>query len=484
MDIPCVGKEKLIVPTDFVKSKVQEKLVPPSHFASTVPSAGAQRATGGKMPATATPINWAKPSLTSLPTADHNHSSYWLAISQTQQEILELKKANQKLMMQPAENLNTNKVRDLSARPVEQSEEWASQWRLEAENYKAETERLKGQVQTLKETTIAHREEIRDKDIILDRQAHELELVREELRKTKAELGFVREELSQTRVQKESLTSQFDHINKKSSEEIQKLNKDLQISRDEAKDLSLKADLCRLQAEEAIKEQTEKLSKQLEEWQKNQETEVEKLTALHQVLQLKGRLTEVSAEKDSLKDHLSQMRQAFETQSATLHSLRNYIGQLAPRMERRTDLMKQLRLNSVNEILALQEDKIIKKNSTDSFVKNGSESVHVLQLWREKVFKLCVQLRTKDIELRGEKHELLSQITAVEQQLKQEQHRTGVLQHSLEDKTAALDLEQFEKETLKQDLAQTQKKNPNSSCRLKKTKNTSTAYQNLHKGSV
>ncbi|KAJ0062097.1 hypothetical protein NL108_015669, partial [Boleophthalmus pectinirostris] len=389
--------------------------------------------------------------------------------------------------------------------PVERSEQWASQWRLESENYKAETERLKGQVQTLKEAAVTHRAEIRDKDITLNRQAHELEMVCEELQKIKAELGLVREELSQAIIEKEQIRTQ-------SSEEIQMLNRDLEISREEAKDLSLKADQCRLQAEEAIKQQTQRLSKQLEELQKNQETKIQKLTASHsaelqktvrenrelhdrlqimssEVLQLKGRLTEVSAEKNGLKDHLSQMRQAFETQSATLHSLRNYIGQLTPESGERDRLNEALerlnkekaalqttaelltiRLNSVNEILTLQEEKLIKKNTTESFVKNGSEALHVLQLWREKVFKLCVQLRTKDIELRGEKYELLSQVwnqhllqvlltevflytfilyaqvNAIAQQLQQEQHQTSVLRHSLEDKTAALDLERVQKE--------------------------------------
>ncbi|XP_020789245.2 coiled-coil alpha-helical rod protein 1 isoform X2 [Boleophthalmus pectinirostris] len=495
MEIPSLGKERLIVPTDFTKSKVQDNLVPPSHFASTVSSAGVQiSATGGKMPVTAPPINWTKPSLASLPSTDHSHSSYWLVMSQTQQEILELKKENQRLMLLQNENLSRNKVRDYNPRPVERSEQWASQWRLESENYKAETERLKGQVQTLKEAAVTHRAEIRDKDITLNRQAHELEMVCEELQKIKAELGLVREELSQAIIEKEQIRTQ-------SSEEIQMLNRDLEISREEAKDLSLKADQCRLQAEEAIKQQTQRLSKQLEELQKNQETKIQKLTASHsaelqktvrenrelhdrlqimssEVLQLKGRLTEVSAEKNGLKDHLSQMRQAFETQSATLHSLRNYIGQLTPESGERDRLNEALerlnkekaalqttaelltiRLNSVNEILTLQEEKLIKKNTTESFVKNGSEALHVLQLWREKVFKLCVQLRTKDIELRGEKYELLSQVNAIAQQLQQEQHQTSVLRHSLEDKTAALDLERVQKETLKQHLAQTQKEN-------------------------
>ncbi|CAL1573690.1 unnamed protein product [Knipowitschia caucasica] len=487
-------EEKLSVPTDFTNGNAQNNLVPPSHFASTLYSGGVHRSTGGKMPGTTSPINWTKPSLTSLPLApDQNYGNYGLTISQTQQEIFKLKKDNQKLKMQLSEK------RDYSGRPMEKSELWASQWRLEEDNYKAEAEQLKGQIQILKESATVHREEIRDKDILLNRQSHELEVALEELHKTKAELCLVREELSQTQVLKDKLCSQFENFKINSSEEMQKLSRDLKICREEAMDLRVKADRCRQHAEEAIKQQSQRFSEQLEELKRSQQVEVQTLTSSHnaelqeilrenhelqgrhqiissEMLQLKGRLTEESSEKDQLQHNLCQMRQTFETQSATLHSLRNYIGQLVPESAEKDRLneaverlnkekaalqmtaeLLTIRLNSLNEILSLQEDKIIKKNSTDSIVKNGS--VHLLQLWREKVFKLCVQLRSKDIELKEEKNELLSRVKGLEWQVQEEQHRVCVLQHSLEDKTAALDLERVEKETLKQNLAQSQKEN-------------------------
>lgn len=53
------------------------------------------------------------------------------------------------------------------------------------------------------------------------------------------------------------------------------------------------------------------------------------------------------------------------------------------------------------------------KASADPLVKNQPAGLQVLQLWREKVFKLCVQLRTKDIELREEKDKLLSNVCHV-----------------------------------------------------------------------
>ncbi|XP_031176268.1 coiled-coil alpha-helical rod protein 1 isoform X2 [Sander lucioperca] len=505
-----VGKERLVVPTDFtspaVSSNIQEDLVPPSHFASSVQSAGAHR--GVQITGTLPPISWINPGVTSVPSGDPSPANPWLAITQAQQEILELRKENQRIMMLQGDRIRgmipMDHPSDLRARCAERSEQWSrweSEWRLEAEKHKAEAERLKGQVESLKEAAGRHREDMRDRGSTQNRQSHELEAMREELCKAKTELSQIRTERTHSSAEKEKISSQLDRLKRESGEEITKLRRDVARSKEEAQELALKAEMGRLQAAEEAKQQTLRLSEQLEEMQKKQEVELQQLNASHcaevgavrntnsdlqdrlqsmtsEVLQLKSTLMEVSTERDGLKEHLSQMGQAFETQSTTLHSLRNYIGQLAPEKGEKEQLNKAIeklnkekaalqmttelltvRFNSVSEILALQEEKIVKKNSADPLVKNGCEGLQVLQLWRDKVFKLCVQLRSKDIELRGEKDKLLSTVRFMEQQLQQEQHRASVLQHSLDDRIAELELERVEKETLKQDMAQEQKEN-------------------------
>ncbi|KAF3705921.1 Coiled-coil alpha-helical rod protein 1 Alpha-helical coiled-coil rod protein [Channa argus] len=525
--------KKLIAPTDFTspavlttegystdnqanrgckltetQSYVQEDLVPPSHFSSSIQCARANR--GIKIPETSPTISWTNPGVTSLilPSGDPNAHNPWLAITHAQQEILELRKENQRLMMSQEGSLRGRIVMDhpsdhraRSAERREQWSRWEAEWHLEAEKYKTEAERLKGQLEALKECVGRHREEMRDKDSILIRQSHELEAVREELCKSKSELSQIREEIIHSSTQKEKIYSELERLKRESAEEISSLKRDVDKSKEEAQELALKAQMGRLKAKEEVKQQTLKLSEQLEEMQRNRDMQLQQLTASHsaelsgarktnselqdrlqsmtsEVLQLKNTLMEVSTERDGLKEHLSQMGQAFETQSVTLHSLRNYIGQLAPEkgekqqlnetveklskekavLQKTTELLA-VRLNSVNEILALQEEKMIKKTMTDPLMKNGSEGLQVLQLWRDRVFKLCVQLRLQDIELRGEKDELFSKLRFMEQQLQQEQHRVSVLQHSLEDRMAELDLERVEKETLKQGLAQSHKEN-------------------------
>ncbi|KAM6907543.1 coiled-coil alpha-helical rod protein 1 [Xenentodon cancila] len=340
------------------------------------------------------------------------------------------------------------------------------------------------------------------KDITLSRQNHEVEVMREELSKTKAELRQIGEELNLSNAQSQKISSQLEKLKAESDVEITKLRGDVERAKVEYRELAVKADMSRIQAEEEAKRQVLTLLQQMEEMKRKQEVQLQQLNASHcaelstarktngelqdrlqsmasEVLQLKSTLTEVSTERDGLKEHLSQMRQAFETQSTTLLSLRNYIGQLAPEKGEKEQLNEALerlnkekaalqttaelltvRLNSVKEILALQEEKIIKRQtSTDPLLKNSSEGLQVLQLWREKVFMLCVQLRSKDIEIRREKDKLLSDVRSMEQQLHQEQHHASVLQHSLQDRVAELDLERVEKETIKQNLAKVHKEN-------------------------
>ncbi|XP_028278349.1 coiled-coil alpha-helical rod protein 1 isoform X2 [Parambassis ranga] len=516
-----LAKEKLIVPTDFTSpaasKTIQEDLIPPSHFASSIQSAGAHR---GVQTSTAPPaMSWINPGVTSGPSVDPSPVSPWLAISQAQQEILELRNENQRIMMLQGESMRGRTSGDplshLRTRHTGESEQWArweSEWRLEAEKHMAKAERLKGQVESLKETAERYREEMRDKDITLNRHCNELEAMREEISKSKTELSQMREELNLSNVQKEKIRSQLERLKAESSEEITKLRGDVENSKEESRELALSAEMCKMQAEEEARQQTLRLSEQLKEMQKKQEVELQCLNASHcaelsavrkankdlqdrlqsmtsEVLQLKSTLMDVSTERDGLKNHLSKMGQAFETQSATLHSLRNYIGQLAPEkgdkdqlnetvekltkekaaLQMTTELLT-VRLNSVNEILALQEEKMVKKASTDPLVKNGLEGLQVLQLWREKVFKLCVQLRSKDIELRGEKDKLVSELRSMEQQLQQEHHRANVLQHSLHDRIAELDLERVGKETLKQDLAKAYRENAQLTSQNQKTK--------------
>lgn len=67
---------------------------------------------------------------------------------------------------------------------------------------------------------------------------------------------------------------QLERLKGESAEEITKLRRDVERSKEEAREVALKAEMGRLQAEEEAKQQTLRLSEQLEEMQKKQEMEV------------------------------------------------------------------------------------------------------------------------------------------------------------------------------------------------------------------
>ncbi|XP_024121977.1 coiled-coil alpha-helical rod protein 1 isoform X2 [Oryzias melastigma] len=494
-------KEKLIVPTDFISSahltNVQRDLIPPSHFTSTAQSSGAQR--GVQSAKTLRQTVWKNLVPTSEPR-DPNPASPWFTFPQGKL------KENQGMLLLPGDFPSANETvgQPAAHRFAEKGEQksiWESQYQLGIEKHKAETERLKGQVQALKEAAEKYREELKNKEIALCRCTHELEVARENASKAKAEISQVREKLSLSRGQEEMMRSQLEKVRAECGEEIAQLRRSVEKSKEESRELVLKAEMSWLQAEEEAKEQALRLSKQLEKMKEKQEAQLQHLNTSYcaeldaarkgnaelqdrlqsmstQVLQLQSALMETSTERDELKEHLSHVGRAFETQSATLQSLRNYIGQLAPergekeQLKETVELNKEkaalqtttelltVRLNSLNEILALQEEKLVKKQTfADPLQWKDSQILQVLQLWREKVFKLCVQLRSKDIEMRREKDKLLIDVRSTEQQLQQEQHQNRVLQHSLQDRMAELDLERVEKERLKEDLTKVEREN-------------------------
>ncbi|XP_055727234.1 coiled-coil alpha-helical rod protein 1 isoform X3 [Salvelinus fontinalis] len=502
----CNEDEKLNAPSDFVASKgSQRTLMPPSHFTASTQSASII-VPGTVTGRGTTPIKWVTHATT--PPSDSGPANSWLTMAQAKQEILELHRENQRILMLQGDRSRGTKSTEDSAHSIarsgargEQASRWETEWRLDTECFRAESERLKGQVEALKEVAGRQREEMRDKETYLNRQSHEMEVMREELYKTKTELSQVSVELVQKREDKERLSTQLEMLERKSGEEAERLRSEVERSGQETHRLTREADTARLQAGEEAKQELQKLNKQLEESYRRHEIQLQQLTATHdtelstvrqassevqeglchlsqEVTHLKCCLLEVSAERDGLKEQLSQMGNAFETQSATLQSLRNYIGQLTPERgleEKLTETIQTLnrekealqvttelltvRLNSVNDILALQEEEMVEKTLSDPLLKAGPKGTRVLRCWREKVFMLLVQLRSRDIELRGEKDQLHSTISSLEQEVKKEKYQSNVFQHSLQDRTAELELERVAREAVEQDVVTTKREN-------------------------
>ncbi|KAJ7995951.1 hypothetical protein DPEC_G00232030 [Dallia pectoralis] len=483
--------KKLNAPSDFVAANVakgcQSPLMPPSHFTASIQSSpvtvpGCVRGQGTG------PIAWGTLGTTPSDTCP---ASPWLSSAEAKQEMLELRRENQRIQMLRGPGVrNESEVSENTRRTRCETE-----WRLDTERLRGEAERLKGQLEALREAEGRQREELRNKDSALNRQSHETEVMRAELFKTQTELSQVRVELVQKREEKEKLSAQLERFNRESGQEVERLTREVEKSTQEAQRVTREAVTAKLQADEVAKQEVQKLKIQLEEAHERHESKFQQLTTsldteltslrqtnsklqeslCHQsqeVTHLKCGLLEMSAERDGLKEQVCQMANAFQNQSATLQSLRSYIGEITPERaleEELTETVQKLkrekealqvktelltvRLNSVNGILALQEEEMASEALSNPVLKAGTKGTRVLRRWREKVFMLLVQLHSKDMELRGEKDNLQSIISSLEQELKNEKYQSTVFQHSLQDRTAELDLEKGAREIVEMDLS-------------------------------
>lgn len=73
--------------------------MPPSHFASTVPSTEAQTASGSTSQPHPPQMRWVNQAITRTPPGAPSIVKPWLAITPNQQEMFEMKKENQRIMM-------------------------------------------------------------------------------------------------------------------------------------------------------------------------------------------------------------------------------------------------------------------------------------------------------------------------------------------------------------------------------------------------
>ncbi|KAG7282690.1 hypothetical protein CRUP_017616 [Coryphaenoides rupestris] len=272
----------------------------------------------------------------------------------------------------------------------------------------------------------------------------------------RARLVQVQQELQQNRQANHKMSSQLEVLEKESEEEIRRLRKEEARSREELQQLtsSHAAEL------EAATHTTDLRQRDVD-------------TTATEMLRLQNSLETAAAERDLLRDQLSQARQAFEEQSTTLQQLRSYIGQLSPErgeeerlvetvqkltrekeaLEKTADLLT-VRLKCVNEILALQEQKLLNKTLSDPLLSSGGcEGLAVLRLWRKRVYSLCVQLRSQELQLKTERERNISAVKALEQEVQQEQLRNTLLQHGLDDRLAQLHLEEVAVQSLKEDMA-------------------------------
>ncbi|KAI1902693.1 hypothetical protein AGOR_G00018640 [Albula goreensis] len=490
--------EKLNAPSDFIASSMekatQNDLIPPSHFTSC-PQPTTSGATPGPAVGQGSPMSWVMP--TQASALNTGNTNQWLAVAQAKQEILELRRINQRLLEMRGNGSSQwtpNPCEEVASRirsgdrnePSHKS--WVdAEWKMDTERLRAEVEKLRGQVDTLKEATGRQIEELQKRDQSLNRKSDELEQLRVELSQTKTELGHARAELGLGISEQQRLSTELERLKRKEEE----------VEAGRLAALRTEAELHRQEMEEACRLEVLKLKEELEDTGRKRQAELQQLSVSHcaevsslrktaadlqeklnhatqEITNLERLLQQACEERDKLTEELSQVGNAYETQSVTLQRLRNYVGQLVPerqeeeklshtvqKLEREKENLQvtaellTVRLNSLNDILAIQEKEMGDKILSDPLSKAGPKGSRLLHCWREKVFVLLVQLRSKDIELRREKVKLLTTISTLEEEVKRQTNQASVFQHSLQDRIAELDLEKVRKETVELELVQT-----------------------------
>ncbi|XP_075439675.1 coiled-coil alpha-helical rod protein 1, partial [Ascaphus truei] len=190
---------------------------------------------------------------------------------------------------------------------------------------------------------------------------------------------------------------------------------------------------------------------------------------------LRGELRVANQDKETLVEELGQSRLELDSQNSLVQQLRTYIGELVPdnrrveeqkreRMELQSTIetlekereslqtsacLLHTRLSSLTHILSLQEGELCKKGVPGE----GERSRLLLSQWREKVFSLMVQLKSEEINKENGSRKIREKILSLEHSLEASGQQQNILLHTLQDRTAELDMERVRSKSLQGELS-------------------------------
>ncbi|KAK1151678.1 coiled-coil alpha-helical rod protein 1-like [Acipenser oxyrinchus oxyrinchus] len=324
-----------------------------------------------------------------------------------------------------------------------------SRARLEQDRQRAQEERLKNQQQAELERLIRERDQARAE---LDRSRQEQIVLRAQDDRLKTQ----REAKLERRVQEaEQALAELEAASQSHRAEVEKAREQEQRRG--------------VEAEESWKREGARLQEQLQETQRQWRAELQAVSDTHatELAALRQNRTTLQEELSAAKqesarlreqlqlanEELSQTNSALVSQNAEVQSLRKYIGELVPEQRERhrgetekeelcksvkrlesekealrvTAELLNVRLNSLSDILAIQEGEISNKHAEfcwDSFVG------------KPHCGGVCVSLQISELE--------------EEVRVKGQQH--SVLLHSLQDKAAELKMERVRSEAFEKEL--------------------------------
>ncbi|XP_029800323.1 coiled-coil alpha-helical rod protein 1 isoform X3 [Suricata suricatta] len=189
-------------------------------------------------------------------------------------------------------------------------------------------------------------------------------------------------------------------------------------------------------------------------------------------------------EAELLRKELSKTQEDLEAQVALVENLRRYVGeQVPPDVQSRTwelerqELLEtvqhlqedrdglhttvellQVRVQSLMHILAMQEEELARKvQPSDTLEPEFTRKCQsLLKGWREKVFALMVQLKAQELEHRRCMEQLKGQVAELQERAVAQSQEQAILQRSLQDKAAEVEVERMGAKALQIELSRAQ----------------------------
>ncbi|KAM6184023.1 coiled-coil alpha-helical rod protein 1 [Erethizon dorsatum] len=313
-----------------------------------------------------------------------------------------------------------------------------------------ELRRLEEEVRGLRETSL--QEKMR-----LEAQAMELEALARAEKAGQAEAEGLRAALAGAEVVRKNL----EEGSQRELEEVQRLHQEQLSSLTQAHQEAL----ARLSSK------AEGLEKSLRSLEARRAGEAKELAAAQN-------------EAELLRKQLSKTQEDLEAQVALVENLRKYVGeQVSPearsqawepeRQElldavqhlqedraslRATAELLQVRVQSLVHMLALQEEELTRKAPPPGSLEPEFAAKHqsLLNRWREKVFALLVQLKSQELEHRDSVQELRGQVAELQEQVTVQSQGQAILQRSLQDRAAEVEVERMGAKALQMELGRAQ----------------------------
>ncbi|XP_017718388.1 PREDICTED: coiled-coil alpha-helical rod protein 1 isoform X10 [Rhinopithecus bieti] len=332
-----------------------------------------------------------------------------------------------------------------------------------------ELRRLEEEVRLLRETSLQQK-------MRLEAQAMELEALAQAEKAGRAEAEGLRAALAGAEVVRKNL----EEGSQRELEEVQRLHQEQLSSLTQAHQEALSS----------LTSKAEGLEKSLSSLETRRAGEAKELA-------------EAQREAELLRKQLSKTQEDLEAQVTLVENLRKYVGEQVPpevhsqtwELERQKFLenmqhlqedrdglhatveLLQVRVQSLTHILALQEEELTRKvQPSDSLEPEFTRKCQsLLNRWREKVFALMVQLKAQELEhsdsvkqLKGQclpqllaleapaQLHLLPQVTSLQEQVTAQSQEQAILQRSLQDKAAEVEVERMGSRGLQLELSRAQ----------------------------